>query len=429
MNILRVGSIHVDMKVSFLTLVFFLLSPFVIAENWPQWRGPTYNGVSAERGLPVEWGEGKNVAWKLELPGGSSATPVVWGNRIFLMAQAEKQISLLCVSTSGKILWTAKVAESRGKGGNEKTLASPSPSTDGKRVYTMTGAGEVVAIDFSGKETWRFNAQERYGKFRYGFGYHTTPLLHAGRLYLQLIHSGGAWVVAIDAATGKQVWKVERPSDGVAECEHSYTSPCLWRDGKQARLITHGNDYAVGHRLTDGKEMWRVAELNPKARYNRTLRFVSSPVATPGLIVIPSAKGRGVVGLKPGATGLILPGNKGEQWRLTRGTPDVVSPLIYGKEVYLNRENGLITCLDAATGEQHYFERAHAQTYRASPVAADGKIYVTARDGTVSVLKAGPKFEVLAKNKIADSLTASPALANGRIYLRGFKALYAIGKK
>ena len=429
MNILRVGSIHVDMKVSFLTLVFFLLSPFVIAENWPQWRGPTYNGVSAERGLPVEWGEGKNVAWKLELPGGSSATPVVWGNRIFLMAQAEKQISLLCVSTAGKILWMAKVAESRGKGGNEKTLASPSPSTDGKRVYTMTGAGEVVAIDFSGKETWRFNAQERYGKFRYGFGYHTTPLLHAGRLYLQLIHSGGAWVVAIDGANGKEIWKVERPSDGVAECEHSYTSPCLWRDGKQARLITHGNDYAVGHRLTDGKEMWRVAELNPKARYNRTLRFVSSPVATAELIVIPSAKGRGVVGLKPGATGLILPGNKGEQWRLTRGTPDVVSPLIYGKEVYLNRENGLITCLDAATGEQHYFERAHAQTYRASPVAADGKIYVTARDGTVSVLKAGPKFELLAKNKISDLLTASPAIANGRIYLRGFKALYAIGKK
>ena len=121
-----------------------------------------------------------------------------------------------------------------------------------------------------------------------------------------------------------------------------------------------------------------------------------------------------MVGLKPGASGIILPGNKSEQWRLTRGTPDVVSPLIYGKEVYLNRENGSIACLDAATGKQQYEERAHAQTYRASPVAADGKIYVTARDGTVSVLKAGPEFEVLSKNRIADSLTASPALASGR---------------
>jgi len=414
---------------SILLLFFLLLTPLSQADNWPHWRGPNHDGVSAEKGLPVEWSEEENVAWKLALPGGSSATPVVWGGKIFLMAQDEKQISLLCVSTTGKMLWTSKVAESRGKSKGEKSFASPSPSTDGKRVYTMTGTGEVVAFDFDGQEVWRFNAQERYGKFRYGFGYHTTPLLYAGQLYLQLIHSGGAWVVAIDVTNGKESWKIERASDGVAECEHSYTSPCLWRDDKQARLITHGNDYAIAHRLTDGKEIWRVGDLNPKDQYNRTLRFVSSPVAVPGLIVVPSAKGRGVVGVRPNATGLIMSGAKGEKWRLTRGTPDVVSPLIFGQEVYLNRENGSVICLDAATGEQHYSERAHAQTYRASPVAADGKIYVTARDGTVSVIKAGAQFEVLFKNKIKDQLTASPAIAGGRIYLRGFEALYAVGKK
>ena len=414
---------------SILLLFFFLLAPLSQADNWPHWRGANHDGVSAEKGLPVEWSEEKNIVWKLTLPGGSSATPAVWGDKIFLMAQDEKQISLLCVSKAGKLLWKTKVVDSRGKAKGEKSFASPSPSTDGKRVFTMTGMGEVVAIDFDGQEVWRFNAQERYGKFRYGFGYHTTPLLYSGRLYLQLIHSGGAWVVAIDTMNGKEIWKIERPSDGVAECEHSYTSPCLWRDGKQARLITHGNDYAIAHRLIDGKEIWRVGGLNPKDQYNRTLRFVSSPVATAGLIVVPSAKGRGVVGVRPDATGLIMSGAKGEQWRLTRGTPDVVSPLIFGEEVYLNRENGSIICLDAATGEQHYSERAHAQTYRASPVAANGKIYVTARDGTVSVIKAGPKFEVLHKNKIADQLTASPALADGRIYLRGFKALYAVGNK
>ena len=414
---------------SILLLFFFLLAPLSQADNWPHWRGANHDGVSAEKGLPVEWSEEKNIVWKLKLPGGSSATPAVWGDKIFLMAQDEQQISLLCVSKAGKLLWKTKVVDSRGKAKGEKSFASPSPSTDGKRVFTMTGMGEVVAIDFDGQEVWRFNAQERYGKFRYGFGYHTTPLLYSGRLYLQLIHSGGAWVVAIDTMNGKEIWKIERPSDGVAECEHSYTSPCLWRDGKQARLITHGNDYAIAHRLIDGKEIWRVGGLNPKDQYNRTLRFVSSPVATAGLIVVPSAKGRGVVGVRPDATGLIMSGAKGEQWRLTRGTPDVVSPLIFGEEVYLNRENGSIICLDAATGEQHYSERAHAQTYRASPVAANGKIYVTARDGTVSVIKAGPKFDVLYKNKIADQLTASPALADGRIYLRGFKALYAVGKK
>ena len=422
------------MKIPFTSILlsfFSLLTPLSKADNWPHWRGPNYDGVSAEKGLPVEWSEEKNVAWKLALPGGSSATPVVWDDRIFLMAQDEKQISLLCVNTAGKLLWTSKVADSRGNAKGEKTFASPSPSTDGARVYTMTGMGEVVAFDFDGQEAWRFNAQERYGKFRYGFGYHTTPLLHVGRLYLQLIHSGGAWVVSIDTTNGKEIWRVKRPSDGVAECEHSYTSPCLWQDGKQARLITHGNDYAIAHRLTDGKEIWRVGDLNPKSRYNRTLRFVASPVAVPGLIVVPSAKGRGVVGVRPNAAGLIMSGDKlkGEQWRLTRGTPDVVSPLIYGGEVYLNRENGTVLCLAAATGKEYYSERAHAQTYRGSPVAADGKIYITARDGTVSVIQAGPKFNVLSKNKIKDQLTASPVLANGRIYLRGFKALYAIGGK
>jgi len=411
------------------SVIIFTTINVAFTENWPHWRGPAYNGVSEEKGLPVDWSEKKNIIWKQGLPGASSATPVIWEDKIFLLAQESEQISLLCINTTGKILWTAKVDNAKGKANGEKTMASPSPSTDGKHVYTMTGNGEVVSFDYTGKEVWRFNAQERYGRFRLGFGFHTTPVLYHERLYLQLIHSGGAWVVSIDTATGKEVWKVERKSDGVAECEHAYTSPCIWQKGSVQQLITHGNDYAIGHRLSDGKELWRVAELNPKDRYNRTLRFVSSPVASSGLIVIPSAKGRGVVGLKPGASGIIFPGNKSEQWRLARGTPDVVSPLIYGEEVYLNRENGSIACLNAKTGKEHYSERAHAQTYRASPVASGGKIYVAARDGTVSVIKAGTKFEVLYKNKLNDQLTASPAISNGRIYLRGFKSLYAIGNK
>ena len=410
-------------------VVFLIPINATFADNWPHWRGPTYNGISEEKGLPVDWSEKKNIIWKQGLPGASSATPVIWEDKIFLLAQESEQISLLCINTTGKILWTAKVDNAKGKANGERTMASPSPSTDGKHVYTMTGTGEVVSFDYTGKEVWRFNAQERYGRFRLGFGFHTTPVLYHERLYLQLIHSGGAWVVSIDTATGKEVWKVERKSDGVAECEHAYTSPCIWQKGSVQQLITHGNDYAIGHRLSDGKELWRVAELNPKDHYNRTLRFVSSPVASSGLIVIPSAKGRGVVGLKPGASGIIFPGNKSEQWRLARGTPDVVSPLIYGEEVYLNRENGSIACLNAKTGKEHYSERAHAQTYRASPVASGGKIYVAARDGTVSVIKAGTKFEVLYKNKLNDQLTASPAISNGRIYLRGFKSLYAIGNK
>jgi len=222
---------------------------------------------------------------------------------------------------------------------------------------------------------------------------------------------------------------VNRPSDGKAECLNSYATPCLWVRGNTARLITHGNDYAVAHELADGKEVWRLGNLNPKDRYNATLRFVTSPVAVADLIVIPTAKNGAVVGVKPDATGVIGTEGADEAWRIPSGTPDVPSPVVYEGRVFLCRESGVLTCLDAKTGQQFYSERFHPQTYRASPVAADGKIILTAKDGTFTVVKPGEKLEILAKNKLSDQFTASPAISNGRLYLRGFTALHAIGTK
>jgi outer membrane protein assembly factor BamB len=242
-----------------------------------------------------------------------------------------------------------------------------------------------------------------------------------------LIHSNGAWVIAVDANTGKDIWKVTRKSDGVAECEHSYASATLWRRGNDALLIVHGNDYATAHKLEDGSEVWRVGGLNPKDKYNRTLRFVASPVATPDLIVVPSAKNGPVVGVKPDATGLVMAGSQGEAWRKPSNTPDVPSPLVYEGLVYLCKESGALICLDAKTGQEYYNQRIHSARYRASPVYADGKIYLTARDGTVTVVKAGKTYELIAVNKLPDQISASPVISGGRIYLRGFDALYAIG--
>jgi hypothetical protein len=409
-------------------LLTLLAPPAARADNWPQWRGPDFNGVSRETGLPAEWGEAKNVVWKLPLPGQGNSTPAVWGDRIFLTSQDGADLVLVCAGTDGKLLWKRKLGTGKKiYRGDEANDASPSPSTDGKHVYAFIGLGDLACFDFDGNEVWRFSPQERYGRFRIQFGMHTTPLLYDGRLYLQLIHSGGAWVVAIDAATGQDVWKVARPSDGHDECEHSYASPTLWRNGSDAYLIVHGNDYATAHRLGDGSELWRVGDLNPKDRYNRTLRFIASPVAVPDLIVIPSAKNGPVVGLSPDARGPVTTGSQYERWRMAHNTPDVPSPLVHDGLVYLSRENGNLICLDAKTGKELYTERTHSDRHRASPVYADGKVYLTARDGTVSVVQAGPKFKLLASNKLPDLFTASPAVANGRIYLRGFEALYAIG--
>ena len=402
------------------------------AENWPQWRGPNNDGVSNETNLPAEWTATKNLAWKLPLPGAGGSTPAVWGDRIFLTSQDGGDLVLLCIDTKGKQIWKRKLGTGRARYGaftrDEGNQASPSPSTDGKHVYVFAGTGDFACFNFDGQEIWRFNAQERYGKFRIQHGMHVTPLLHGDRLYLSLLHSGGWWVIAIDKATGKDVWKVKRNSDATDECEQSYASPSLWHKGKEEYLIIHGNDYATAHRLTDGSEIWRLGDLNPEDRYDATFRFVSTPVATADLIVVPTAKNGPVVGVKPEAKGTIKAGSSSEQWRRPRGTPDVSSPLVHDGLVYLCREIGLLICMDAKTGKEHYQGTLHRARYRASPVYADGKIYLTARDGVITVVKAGPKFQVLATNKMPDQIAASPAIADGRIYIRGFAALYAVSE-
>jgi outer membrane protein assembly factor BamB len=412
-------------------LIVIALALPVLAGNWPQWRGPDNDGVSTEKNIPAEWGPDKNIVWTLTMPGMAGSTPVVWGDRIFLTSEDGTDLSLLCIGTNGKQIWKKKVGSTNGRRvrSDEGNEASSSPSTDGSHVWAFVGSGDFACFDFDGNEKWRFNAQDRYGKFNIQFGVHTTPVLYGDKLYMQLIHTSGQWVIAIDKETGKNVWKVARPSDGRAECEHSYASPCVWHDGKDAYLIVHGNDYATAHRLDNGAEIWRLGGLNPKAGYNPTLRFVASPVATKDLIVVPTAKNGPVVGVKPNAAGSVVAGSEFEQWRRSNNTPDVPSPLVHDGLVYLCRESGILLCMDAKTGKELYSQRIHNQRHRASPVYADGKVFCTARDGVVTVVQAGPEFKILATNKLPDDFTASPVVVDGRIYLRGFKTLYSIGSK
>jgi outer membrane protein assembly factor BamB len=400
------------------------------ADNWPQWRGPKNDGTSPAKNVPATWSESANVAWKLPLPGRAGSTPCVWGDRIFLTSTVEGSPDLvaLCVRTDGKELWRVPI----GKGavqarGDEGDGASASPSTDGKHVWFFVGSGDLACLDVDGKDVWKINCQAKYGRFRIQFGMHSTPVLHDGQLYLQFLHDGGQNVICLDAATGKEVWKVDRPSDGKAECLHSYASPFVWSNGTAAYLVTHGNDYTVAHYLKDGKEMWRLGGLNPKERYNRTLRFVASPVCTADLIVVPTAKNGAVVAVKPTARGEIAVGGDAERWRRPNGTPDVPCPLVADGFVYLVGEWGDFTCIDAKTGKTQYEQKFKRFRHRASPVFADGMVFATARDGTTYVVKAGPNYELLATNKVSDEVTASLVVLDGRLYLRGFKNLYAFG--
>lgn len=416
------------------TLTALTCAASASADNWPQWRGLRFDGISAEKNVPVKWSRTENVAWRTKLPGRAGATPVVWGERIYLTSVDEdnQTLLLLCVGTDGKILWR----QSLGMGNkdarvNEGNSASPSPSTDGKHVWTFMGTGMLGCFDVEGHKVWKFDVQERYGSLKIQFGMTSTPVLDGDRLYLQLIHGDGnpatreALVVCLDKLTGRELWKQPRPSPASDENEHSYASPIVYRDAERAFLLTHGADYVIAHSLEDGHELWRSAGLQPD-KYDRTLRLVSSPVAVPGLIVAPSAKGGRMIALSPDGKGDIT-GTSHKLWEF-RPTTDVPSPLIYDGLVYVYRENGVLVCLDAKSGAKLYEQRTKEGANRASPVLADGKLYVVARDGTTTVIKAGPKFEELAVNKLDESITASPVIANGRIYLRTFEALWAIGK-
>ncbi len=407
------------------------------AENWPQWRGASHDGISTEKGLPVKWSKSEGILWRAELPGAAGATPVIWGDRIFLTSvdKSNGDLLLLCLNTAGKELWRRKITTgNQDVRGDEGNSASASPCTDGKHVWAFMANGELACFTVAGEEVWKLNVQDRYGKLKIQFGMTSTPLLDGDKLYLQLIHGEGdpktreAKVVALEKTTGKEIWAVDRPSEAHSENEHSYASPTLYRDKDREYLLTHGADYIVAHDLKDGHEIWRCGNLNPPGKYEPTLRFVASPVAVPGLIIAPSAKNYPVLAIKPDGSGDLTDKDSALAWRLDSGTPDVPSPLVVGEYVYLCRENGNLVCLNRATGEKLYEKPTTRDRHRASPIYADGLIYTSARNGIITVSKAGPEFEIVSQNNMQESISSSPLISNGRLYIRTFDALYCIGK-
>ncbi len=417
-------------------VLFVSFTSTVCADPWGAWRGPAGNGISLETGLPLEWSREKNILWRCPLPGPAGATPVVWGDRIFVTSVDGEDLILLCVSTQGQELWRRTVSSgNRAVRGDEGNYASPSPVTDGKHVWATMANGTVACFRTDGTPVWHVDLQKRYGPFEIAFGMSSTPVLYQGRLYFQFIHGDGraetqeALVAAVDAATGTGIWKTGRITGATSENEQAYASPVLYDFDGLTLLITHGADYTVAYDPQTGRERWRLGGLNPRndpqRRYHPTLRFVASPAVAPGIIVCPTAKNGPVFAVRPDRDG-DLTDTDAVLWIRRRNTPDVPSPLIVDDLVYLCRENGVLLVLDRATGEEVYMERTHNERHRASPLYADGYLYLTARDGRVTVVRAGRTFAIVAQNDLDEAISASPVTADGTLYLRTFDALWAI---
>ena len=405
-----------------------LLLTVAHAENWPQWRGPNLNGVSGEKNLPVRWTTEENVTWKLAMPSWSGSTPIIWRDQIFLNVADGNDLYLWCVDrVKGAVIWKKLLG-----GGNVKmrkqNMSSPSPVTDGKNVYVMTGTGILKGFDFSGNELWSREIQKDYGHFGLNWGYASSPLLHEDSLYIQVLHGmktdDPSYVLRIDKKTGKTIWKVERPTNAVRESPDAYTTPALLRYGKTTEIVITGGDCVTGHDPVSGKELWRANVLNPDN--DPAHRIVASPVIYNDVIYAPS-RVRPLFALRSGGRGDITSSHV--LWSTPNG-PDVPTPVTDGKYFYIVNDRGIMWCLDARTGEEIYGQqRLKPGTYSSSPVLGDGKIYLTNEDGLTTVVKAGQKFEVLAENALNDYCLSSPAISEGQIFIRTAQNLYCIGKR
>lgn len=402
-------------------------------EDWPAWRGPSGNGVSRETGLPTQWSRTDNIAWTLAMPSFSGSTPIVSGSRIFLNVADDVHskepvtLHLWCVDRdSGRLLWQRPLG-----GGNrqerKQNMSSPSPVTDGKNVWVMTGTGVLKAFDFAGAELWARDIQKDYGRFGQNYGYGSSPLLYGDSLYVQVLHGmhthDPSYLLRIDKASGRTLWRVERPTSARNESPDAYTTPALLdRDGS-AEIVVLGGDVVTGHDPATGSELWRAGGLNPDNDGN--YRIVASPVVFGDLIIAPTRE-RPMLAFKAGGRGNVT--RSALLWSFNSG-PDVPTPVTDGSFVYVINDRGIMYCLDAKTGREMYGKhRLRPGTYSASPVLADGRIYATNEDGLTSVVKAGPEFQVLAENDLDDYTLSSPAISNGRIYIRTTKFLWAIGR-
>jgi len=425
-------------------LFVLLLAPALVFadDNWPQWRGPYQNGVADARNLPETWSETQNIVWKTPLPSWSGASPIVWGDKVFVTSPSKPanederktggpNLLLLAISKQdGRILWEREL-DTGNKVVAKQNSSSPTPVTDGRLVWAVTGTGAVVAVTMDGETVWKRNLVEMYGKFGQQFGYASSPLLYDGKLIVQVLHGfftdAPSYVMAFDSATGEFAWRVERPTEAVLESPDSYGTPTLLRYPDKVEIIVSGGDYVTAHDPATGAEVWRAGGLNPK-NIDRN-RIIVSPVAVDGMVYACSRKAP-LLAFRGGGAGIVTETHLA--WKHMKDAPDVPTPVCDGKHVYLFDDRGVVTCLDAKTGAVIWGPEHTAKgIVSASPILADGKLYITNEDGVTSVVAIHPEFKLLATNTLpSDGRTLStPAVSANRLYLRTPTHLYCIGKK
>jgi outer membrane protein assembly factor BamB len=409
------------------------------AQYWPQWRGPDATGVSRTANPPTVWSETQNIRWKKEIPGRGSSSPIVWGDRVFVMTAVPVGVPLaeshaprgglprvphrfvvMALSrATGEVLWERVAREQtphEASHTDNGTWASGSAVTDGEHVIAHFESAGLYAYDMNGTLVWQKDLGDK--KMRQEFGEGSTPALVGNRLVIVWDHQAGSFIVALDKRNGNELWRVTR------EEIDTWATPLVVPVAGRMQVVTNAMNRVRSYDLETGALVWHAP--------GTTMNAIPSPVYEDGLVFLSAGfRGNNLKAIRlAGATG-DLTGTPAIVWSVDRDTPYVPSPLVYDGHLYVLKTNsGVLTVFDAKSGKPHYaLQRLDGvPNVFASPAGAAGRVYIPGREGSTVVLRNGPAYEVLAKNDLDDGFDASPALAGNEIYLRGLKNLYCIAQ-
>ncbi len=430
-----------------LSLVFSSLSLTISGQApaperfWPQWRGPHANGISRHANPPIEWSETKNIRWKVEIPGRGSSSPVIWGDRVFVLTAIpagtsvadshlprggvnprglHRFVVMAFDRRDGRIVWERTAREEPPHEASHQdngTWASASAVTDGQHVIASFESRGIYAYDMDGKLVWEKDLGDK--SMRNEFGEGSTPTLYRNRLVVVWDHTKGSFVTVLDKNTGKELWRVSR-----SEID-TWATPFVVEHAGRSQVIVPGMNKLNSYDLETGEIVWHSPGL--------TMNPIPSPVGEDGIVIATSGfRGNNLKAIRIADAKGDLTDSKAIVWSLDRDTPYVPSPVLYDGFLYLLKSNSpILSVFDAKTGKPHYqLQRVDGPSeVFASPVGAAGRVYITGRDGTTVVIKNGGVFEVLAKNVLDDGFDASPALVDNEMYMRGYRYLYSLGVK
>ena len=439
--------------VSLLTITVFM-GPFVGAgvgiesTDWPQWRGPAGTGIAEGVTLPMTWSDEENIAWKAPLRGLGVSSPIVWGNQVFVTYQvgrvsrrggfhpslasggdsgerlmsvppgeADRGVAFAVASfhrQDGRLLWEREIdLDGRLFPVHDKhNLASPSPVTDGERVYAWFGTGQIVAISMDGNLVWQRQLDEGGDSFNIVWGHASSPTLYGDALILQCDHGPNAYLLWLDVSTGEEQRQVHRASSTT-----SYSTPTVVPGPEGDELIVNASQRLEAYNPGTGELLWHTGANN---------RFpVGVPTYEAGVLYTSRGHRSGpYMAIRMGGRGDVT--NSHVLWRVPTGAPYVSSVLLYQGHIYMSNGSGIVSAVKASSGERVWQERVGG-VFSASPVAGDGKVYFLSETGDTVVVAAGESPRVLARNPLNARVIASPAISNGQIFIRADRHLIAVG--